>query len=359
MIKTIQIKNIQSHKDSVLELDSGVNVIVGTSDSGKTAILRGLNWLIKNRPLGFAFKSDFAKEEDISVVVVEFSDGNFIIRERNKDINRYLTSEHDEDDPLEAVGRGGPPDEVASLLNLEDYNIQHQHDSYFLLQKSSGEVAREFNDVVGLSIIDSLTKNIKSIVAESRRNIKTADADIETLEKELKEFKKLDEIGKYVDRLEGQIKNRDQIRQERRELIKLVRRIEEVDEDIEQCDILLEMEDKAEALLKVADEINDLTRERSNLQNLIERIEDVDNDIKELDRDLEYCDDIEQLIEGIQDYKKEAIRLKEFENLIQQIENISNEIEYDEKKIGVLEEQVKEIGVCPITGDYCETIGNR
>ena len=261
--------------------------------------------------------------------------------------------------PFKTLEGSGPLKAVKSILNLADYNIQHQHDSYFLLQKSSGEVAKEFNDVVGLSIIDQLTKKIKSIINESRRNIKTADADIETLKEELKRFDKLEETGKYVNRLGDLIKNRDEIREERRELIKLVRKIEEIDGDIEECNLLLEIEPKARELLKVADEVNDLTREYENLINLVNRIETIEDGIKEIDLDLEYYDDIEKLIKEIQDYKREIIQFEELEDLVKQIENLSNEIEYGEKKIEVLEKQIKKIGVCPITGDYCEIIGNR
>jgi len=56
MIKYLQIQNFQSHKDSLLEFDPGVNVIVGSSDSGKTAVIRALRWLVWNRPSGDAFR---------------------------------------------------------------------------------------------------------------------------------------------------------------------------------------------------------------------------------------------------------------------------------------------------------------
>ena len=39
MIKSIQLKNFQSHRDTTLRLSPGVNVIVGDPQNGKTAIL--------------------------------------------------------------------------------------------------------------------------------------------------------------------------------------------------------------------------------------------------------------------------------------------------------------------------------
>ena len=52
MIKEINIKNFQSHDNTNLILDSGVNVIVGSSDSGKSAIIRALRWVTSCVPRG-------------------------------------------------------------------------------------------------------------------------------------------------------------------------------------------------------------------------------------------------------------------------------------------------------------------
>ena len=42
MIKKLHLKNCQSHKDSLLEFSPRLNVFVGDTDSGKSAIIRGL-----------------------------------------------------------------------------------------------------------------------------------------------------------------------------------------------------------------------------------------------------------------------------------------------------------------------------
>jgi len=66
MIKTLSIQNYQSHKDSTLEFDPGVNVIVGSTDSGKTAIIRALRWLIWNRPNGDSFRSTWGGDTKVT-----------------------------------------------------------------------------------------------------------------------------------------------------------------------------------------------------------------------------------------------------------------------------------------------------
>ena len=43
MIKSLEIKNVQSHKNSRLEFSPGINALVGTSNNGKSAIFEGVD----------------------------------------------------------------------------------------------------------------------------------------------------------------------------------------------------------------------------------------------------------------------------------------------------------------------------
>ena len=69
MIQELKVKNYQSHKETSLTLHSGVNVIVGNPQNGKSALLRSLVWLKDNRPLGFRFNSWFSGNEPTEVEV--------------------------------------------------------------------------------------------------------------------------------------------------------------------------------------------------------------------------------------------------------------------------------------------------
>ena len=42
-LKTVILENFQSHKHTSIEFNEGLNVILGPSDSGKSAIIRELN----------------------------------------------------------------------------------------------------------------------------------------------------------------------------------------------------------------------------------------------------------------------------------------------------------------------------
>lgn len=49
------IENFQSHEQTEVFFTEGLNVFVGPSDSGKSAILRALRWVLYNEPKGTDF----------------------------------------------------------------------------------------------------------------------------------------------------------------------------------------------------------------------------------------------------------------------------------------------------------------
>ncbi|WP_035425703.1 AAA family ATPase, partial [Halalkalibacterium ligniniphilum] len=54
-INTVRLENFQSHLDTSIDFSTGLNVIVGQSDSGKTSILRAIRWVLYNQPRGTDF----------------------------------------------------------------------------------------------------------------------------------------------------------------------------------------------------------------------------------------------------------------------------------------------------------------
>ncbi|GAF15365.1 DNA double-strand break repair Rad50 ATPase [Bacillus sp. JCM 19045] len=96
------MENFQSHQDTSIQFDQGLNVIVGQSDSGKTAVLRGLRWALFNLPRG----TDFLKVgADFVRVTVTLTNGTKIVRERTSSKNRYKIQALEQDElVLEGFG---------------------------------------------------------------------------------------------------------------------------------------------------------------------------------------------------------------------------------------------------------------
>ena len=94
MISKIELKNIQSHKDTTIELDPGINIIVGSSNNGKSTIMRAINWVTYNRPLGIdTLASHWILDKkgnlkDTMSASIFTDDGHSVTRKRTKDENQ-------------------------------------------------------------------------------------------------------------------------------------------------------------------------------------------------------------------------------------------------------------------------------
>ena len=195
MIKALELQNFQSHRRTRVELSPGVNVIVGPSDSGKTAVLRALGWVVWNRPSGDAFRSHAGGDP---VARVELADGTAVTRGIDKRGGYYRLG----DQELRAI-RTDVPEEVARTLDLDPVNLQGQHDAPFLLSESSGEVARQLNRITRLDRIDTSLAAAASHLRELARDLKTGEAAVAAREAELESYAWVDEAELDVSSLEN------------------------------------------------------------------------------------------------------------------------------------------------------------
>ena len=62
MIASVIIQGFQSHVDSLFNLSSGLTVLTGPTDSGKTAFIRAIRWVAFNEPVGDSFVNQAAGE---------------------------------------------------------------------------------------------------------------------------------------------------------------------------------------------------------------------------------------------------------------------------------------------------------
>jgi len=197
MIKSVDIKNFQSHTNSHLEFSKGVNVIVGSSDSGKTAIIRALKWVVLNRPNGDAFRNWSALDSDTKVSVTTF-DGITVDRTRGVKKNNYTLGKSE----FNAISTDVPK-EIEDSLSINDINLQQQLDSPYLLSSSPGEVAQHFNKIAHLDAIDSGLKKIESAIRALKQEEKANRARVDLLQEEADRYNFLEKMEIDIDVLES------------------------------------------------------------------------------------------------------------------------------------------------------------
>lgn len=207
MIKQLSISNFQSHKKTTLEFSEGISVIIGQSDSGKSAILRALNWVINNKPGGEAFRSNWGGDTE---VILELEDEGEVLRYRTKKVPNgyqihYPAKEKKKTGKVANTFRSfgqNVPEEIKQIINFSSLNLQGQHDAPFLLALSGGEVAKYLNQIVNLDKIDSSLSNIGKLLRKEQTDLKHKEDDYNESNIKLKEYNWIDEAEGYLEELE-------------------------------------------------------------------------------------------------------------------------------------------------------------
>lgn len=203
MITKIEIKNFQSHKNTVIEFDKGINSLCGESDNGKTAIIRAIKWLVENRPLGVdKLNSNWNKDFKEPMSVRLYTESGWVERIRSKDRNGYTIC-HNNSNPIElsAVGTDVPSD-VIEFLRLTDVNFQYQLDSPYLISMTPGEASKYLNNIVHLDSIDKLLSTADSNKREILSEQKIVDSDIDSLKRAIKDTEWIDKAVQIKNRIE-------------------------------------------------------------------------------------------------------------------------------------------------------------
>jgi DNA repair exonuclease SbcCD ATPase subunit len=219
ILEQIVVHNFQSHRKTVLELSGGVDALIGKSDAGKSSILRAIQWVVFNRPLGNAFRSSWGGK---TIVTLVFSDLTKISRVKSEDENSYYLNKK----KFEAV-KGDVPKEIQDYLNLSAINFSNQMDAPYFLSLSPGEAARTLNTIVGLDKIDSSLSKVNSQIRKENQEIQFIENELEKLREDSKKYERIDEIGK-------QIQKTDTIRNQYNALLDEVEWMEEILDKIEE-----------------------------------------------------------------------------------------------------------------------------
>ena len=244
MLKQLQIKSLQSHKNTTLDLHENLNIIIGNSDCGKTSILRALRWAIWNRPGGDTFERNFRSwfggDTEVTITTEE---GNVITRAKNQE-NLYQLNKT----KFKAFGTD-IPQEIADALNIQEINFARQFDQPFLLTSTPGEVSSHFNKIAHLELIDASLKKVQSWINGLNQDIKTNEKDILKNQQELEQYAYLEKMEIELEVLEGMERDLQTHYNIQSKLIKLTNEIQTVESDIKETSQILVLEESVVSIL--------------------------------------------------------------------------------------------------------------
>ena len=374
IIKRIEINNFQSHKHSVIELDNGLNALVGVSDSGKSAIVRALIWCLYNYPKGDEF---IRTGENKTSVKVSLSDGSYIIRSRDKkssgsytvcDVNGEL--QHYEgfgsELPIEVENEHQMPYIPLTKDKSINVNISQQLDQPFLLTESPSVKAIAVGKITNTDKVDAAIKTISSDCKSVQKEIKTLSKLLKEKNSELIKYEDLDNDKKLIDILEDKFEKYYNLLEEFSELENMLKGYNKIESRISELENLLNKRVDFELVESRINSSKDAINILIMLADSYSNLNRIDKYIDDCKKEIEYILDFDKINKYIKEandnynklleiidcagkcsvvVKKMNIEKQSWSSNSAKINSIKECITYNEN---ILEETVREMDLCPV-----------
>jgi chromosome segregation ATPase len=293
MIEWVEIKNFQCHKELKVDFKKGINAIVGSSDKGKSAIIRAIIWCLTNKPKGIDFITKGAKVCTVSVRI----NGHTIKRVRGKSKNEYYL----DDQKFTAFG-GNVPEDIMKATGIdEELFYQDQFDPVFLLDKPSGQVASYINELIDMAIIDEA-------ITKSKKNIRKHNDEIKTYNEQLSNTRKTVDMLKGVEEVSELYKTipfDDEVSLGRElEVVDGLVKVLEINEHSEkQLEVVMNCVNFIERVEAVAKRLEKIEDELATYTRLLNDVEDnsVEDVSKEITTASETIDSIEEIMRNLKE----------------------------------------------------------
>ena len=257
MIDKIKIQNYQSHENTELELSSGINVIIGETDRGKTSILRALNWMFSNRPLGEGFKCDKNIDSEVRVFISKGEWDLARIKNLEKNFNGYFLYHKKDNEKRFDFNKIGSevPEPIKKALNLSSINYQSQLSNHFLIRESPGEVGRVINDSTRMVDIDSVMSWFEKELREKRNQERSISKDLENKKEEIKQYEGIELIGEKIERLLKLENKIPPIKTRLERFSYLVSRLDKLEKEEKESNVWIDKEGKVRELINRVGEL--------------------------------------------------------------------------------------------------------
>lgn len=191
MTVKIRVRDFQSIEDAEIEV-SGLTVITGANNTGKSAMLRAVYGAFTN-----ARGTKYVRHgRDQCSVTVTFGDGRTVTWEKGEKVNRYTV----DGKTLDKVGSGVPPEVgafgvapiTASGREIWPQFAQQFTGQVFLLDQPGSVLAESIADVSRVGVLNDALRNAQSDRKALSSELKVRLADVIRLEGQESSFAGLD-----------------------------------------------------------------------------------------------------------------------------------------------------------------------
>lgn len=342
-ITKVILKNFQSHEYSELEFTQGLNVILGQSDSGKTAIIRGIKWALYNEPKGDFFVREGEKETSVEIF---FSNNVILKRIRLSTKNIYeLTDSFGRLQRFESFGNTVPP-QIYEEIQIRSYtnftysksmlNIAEQLDGPFLIQDSPYERAKAIGKLNDVDILDTAYSDLKSDLLSLNSELKNK---INLRDEAQAELDSLNFLEDYEKRLENLKKIKETFLKNNDFLLKL----RDYKCQAENIEGELKKERDIINKFKKLEDANTIFTEALNKKAKLKELINLKNDFIYNSKEIEKNKEILKKLENLEFIKDTNDKSKKINQLFLNLLSLKNQILNLERTIDLTKEKIKSL----------------
>ena len=322
-IKKVELHNFQSHEYTEMEFDRGLNVILGNSDVGKTAILRAIKWALYNEPKGDYFIRQ--GEKDVSVKVT-FSNGVVVERAKTPSKNSYfLVDSSGNEMKFEGFGIDVPK-EITDVTNMYKVsldnsnnktilNIAEQLDGPFLLNEQASLRASAIGRLIGVNYVDDALRNVVRDNKRTNQEIVELRKNKEDLKEQLDEFSYIKDYKEKYEKI-TKIRNKIKNLQDRLELSsKLKENLDKNKIELEETSNLVEKFKSLNKLEILIPNLENFILKKNNFENYLNKVVKTDSEIDLINNNLNKLKSLDDLSLRVSKISENKNSLSIYENL--------------------------------------------
>jgi len=191
----VRIQDYQTVKDTSLEI-RGFTVIVGKSNTGKTALLRAIEGSMFNDPITGRVREG----ETDTVVTIEYEDLSWTWK-KGENFNDYIVTTPKGTEEYSSVGRNVPKE--ITECGFREWFVDREktrpqmaawHQPIFLLNRTGKVVTELMTAVTRLDVVNLAIRNCSSEIRKNRQTIKVRETDLKKAQKHERSFEALADI---------------------------------------------------------------------------------------------------------------------------------------------------------------------
>lgn len=374
IIDKIVLENFQSHEYSEYELKQGLNVFIGKSSSGKSAIQRALAWIYENE--GVNPRRYIRHGADYTRASIHLSNGFIISRfvEKKKHGKNGFEVFNPNDGETTFYNTRSLPlvQELLgfSYLQIDEkksipLNFQKQGMSWFFIGDafSNTDRAKIIGAVYQTHYVDAVIKDLEVATKRHTSQIKDKRKEIESTEKEIAKFDHLPELEETIQEVEKRltaiqliqekVEKAKEIMEERKRIEQQIKHDENLIQSLQNIPLaekilstLIEKAEQKKRITKLNADLEyyltEIKKEQQSILSL-KNIEQAEKRLYELESKVGAFQELKQKWERVSKLEREQVTTKSRIKVCEQVISSYKDLPFAESKLEQLEQKVQQV----------------